>query len=197
LIAAIALLSWVKTELVTIQPPLLSCKAVISEAWFLLQRVSNGRETLVGLLKSQQILVTFQLNEEVESITELLTRYLSVPISLADASLVRMAERYPGSLVLTLDSRLQCCLCASEEEEPPAVVDCTSLALVDAVQGESALFGEENQASGNEPEVPGEDTFSAAPAAQNEKRSTAMALLLNTYMLCFSQLRSLRLGADS
>ena len=96
--------SWVTTELATIQPPLLSCEAVLSEAWFLLRRVSNGRETLVGLLKSQQILVAFQLNEEVESITDLLTRYLSVPISLADASLVRMAELYPGSFVLTLDT---------------------------------------------------------------------------------------------
>jgi predicted nucleic acid-binding protein len=96
--------SWVKTELATIEPPLLSCEAVISEAWFLLQRVSNGRETLIGLLKSQQILVAFQFNEEVESITSLLTRYLSVPISLADASLVRMAELYPQSEVLTLDS---------------------------------------------------------------------------------------------
>ena len=74
--------SWVTTELATIQPPLLSCEAVRSVAWFLLQRVSNGRETLVGLLKSQQILVTFHFNEEVESITNLLTRYLSVPISL-------------------------------------------------------------------------------------------------------------------
>ncbi|MEC4814383.1 MAG: PIN domain-containing protein [Scytonema sp. PMC 1069.18] len=96
--------SWVTTELATIQPPLLSCEAVLSEAWFLLQRVNNGRETLVGLLKSQQILVAFQFNEEVESITELLTRYRSVPISFADASLVRMAELYPSSEVLTLDS---------------------------------------------------------------------------------------------
>ncbi len=96
--------SWVTTELATIQPPLLSCEAVLSEAWFLLQRVSNGRETLVGLLKSQQILVTFHFNEEVESITNLLTQYLSVPISLADASRVRMAELYRGSEVLTLDS---------------------------------------------------------------------------------------------
>lgn len=96
--------SWLKTELATIQPPLLSCEAVLSEAWFLLQRVSNGRETLVGLLTSGQILVAFQLNEEIESISELLTRYLSVPISLADASLVRMVEHYPASKVLTLDS---------------------------------------------------------------------------------------------
>ncbi len=99
--------SWVTTELDTIQPPLLSCEAVLSEAWFLLQRVSNGRETLVGLLKSKQILVSFQFNQEVDSITELLTRYASVPISLADACIVRMAEHHPRSLVLTLDSDFQ------------------------------------------------------------------------------------------
>jgi len=33
---------WITTELTTIQPLLLCCEAVISEAWFLLQRVSNG-----------------------------------------------------------------------------------------------------------------------------------------------------------
>jgi len=98
---------WVRTELATIQPPLLSCEAVLSEAWFLLQRVSNGRETLVGLLNSQQILVPFQFNQEVESITELLTKYTSVPVSLADACLVRMAEQHPQSHILTLDSDFQ------------------------------------------------------------------------------------------
>ncbi len=98
---------WVKAELATIQPPLLSCEAVLSEAWFLLQRVSNGRETLVKLLKSQQIIVPFQFNQEVESITELLTQYASVPVSLADACLVRMAEQYPKSFILTLDSDFQ------------------------------------------------------------------------------------------
>lgn len=98
---------WITTELATVQPPLLSCEAVISEAWFLLQRVSNGRETLVGLLNSKQILVPFHFNDEVESITELLTRYCSVPISLADACLVRMSEQYPRSQVLTLDSDFQ------------------------------------------------------------------------------------------
>jgi len=49
----------ITTELATIQHLLLCCEAVISEAWFLLQRVSNGRETLVGLLNSKQILVPF------------------------------------------------------------------------------------------------------------------------------------------
>ena len=35
---------------------------------------------------------------------QLMQRYKSVPMSLADACLVRMAEIYPNSLVLTLDS---------------------------------------------------------------------------------------------
>ncbi len=37
----------------------------------------------------------------------LLTRYQSVPISLADACLVRMAEQYEASFILTLDSDLR------------------------------------------------------------------------------------------
>jgi hypothetical protein len=34
----------------------------------------------------------------------LLSRYQSVPVSLADAELVRMSELYPKSLIFTLDS---------------------------------------------------------------------------------------------
>ena len=37
----------------------------------------------------------------------LLARYQSVPASLADAELVRMAELYPNSMVFTLDSDFQ------------------------------------------------------------------------------------------
>lgn len=59
-----------------------------------------------------------------------------------------------------------------KEEQPPVVADCTSLALVDVVQGESASLLVENQNLDVEPEVCDEDTYSAAPVAQNEKSST-------------------------
>ena len=59
-----------------------------------------------------------------------------------------------------------------KEEQPPVVADCTSLTLVDVVQGQSALLEGENQNLGVEPEVSDEDTYSAAPVAQNEKSST-------------------------
>jgi predicted nucleic acid-binding protein len=96
--------TWVTERLTQIAPPLLTCEAVISETWFLLQRVKNGRETLLQLLNHRQVEVLFDLDSELETVIALLTRYQSVPVSLADAELVRMAELYPKSSVFTLDS---------------------------------------------------------------------------------------------
>jgi uncharacterized protein len=53
---------WVTEQLTQMVPPLLTCEAVISETWFLLQRVKNGRETLLQLLKQQQVVIRFELN---------------------------------------------------------------------------------------------------------------------------------------
>ncbi|MEH1814033.1 MAG: hypothetical protein V7K26_15570 [Nostoc sp.] len=58
---------------------------------------------------------------------------------------------------------------SEKEEELPAVTDCTTLVLVEAVQGESALLMGENQDCGVEPKDCLEGDSSAAPVAQNEK----------------------------
>jgi uncharacterized protein len=47
--------AWVTEQLLQIVPPLLTCEAVISETWFLLQRVRNGRATLLQLLDQRQV----------------------------------------------------------------------------------------------------------------------------------------------
>jgi uncharacterized protein len=99
--------TWVAEQLTQIAPPLLTCEAVISEAWFLLQRVRNGRETLLQLLKHRQVEVRFDLAAELTAVVALLDRYQSVPAALADAELVRMAELYAQSFVFTLDSDFQ------------------------------------------------------------------------------------------
>ncbi|MBD2536110.1 hypothetical protein H6G97_45070 [Nostoc flagelliforme FACHB-838] len=62
---------------------------------------------------------------------------------------------------------------SEKEEELPAVTECTTLALVDAVQGESASLLAENQDCGVEPRDCHEGTGSAAPPAQIEKSSTS------------------------
>ena len=96
--------NWVVEQLKQITPPLLTCEAVISESWFLLQRVKNGRETLIQLLTQKYVVVQFDLDAELETVLTLLNRYQSVPVSLADAELVRMSELCPNSLIFTLDS---------------------------------------------------------------------------------------------
>ncbi|MGB3494194.1 MAG: PIN domain-containing protein [Elainellaceae cyanobacterium] len=98
---------WVTEQLTQIAPPLLTCEAVISEAWFLLQRVTKGRETLLQLLQQRHVIVRFDLDEQLATVADLLARYQSVPASLADAELVRMAELHPNSVIFTLDSDFQ------------------------------------------------------------------------------------------
>ncbi|MCA6624492.1 MAG: PIN domain-containing protein [Pseudanabaena sp. M165S2SP1A06QC] len=99
--------NWVVNQLKQITPPLLTCEAVISETWFLLQRVRNGRETLIQLLTQKFVVVQFDFDLELETVISLLNRYQSVPVSLADAELVSMSELYANSLIFTLDSDFQ------------------------------------------------------------------------------------------
>jgi predicted nucleic acid-binding protein len=77
---------------------------VITEACFLLRNVYAGKQAVISLVNTGVIQIPFRLSEESASIGELLTRYQSVPMSLADACLVRMAELYSGSLLFTPDS---------------------------------------------------------------------------------------------
>ncbi|MCC5661966.1 hypothetical protein LC608_34535 [Nostoc sp. XA010] len=58
---------------------------------------------------------------------------------------------------------------SEKEEELPAVTDCTTLALVDDAQSQSASLLAENQNCGVEPRNCHEGTDSAAPVAKNEK----------------------------
>jgi predicted nucleic acid-binding protein len=45
----------------------------------------------------------FRLQEEAGAISRLMQRYADVPMSLADACLVRMTEQHDSAVVLTLD----------------------------------------------------------------------------------------------
>jgi predicted nucleic acid-binding protein len=76
----------------------------MTEACFLLQNVYEGEDAIMGLVKSKKIIIPFQFSEEVNAIRDLMQRYQSVPMSFADACLVRMSELIAGSAVLTLDS---------------------------------------------------------------------------------------------
>jgi uncharacterized protein len=87
-----------------IQPPLLTCESVISEACFLLRGLAGGGEAVFELMHRGVIAIMFRLDEDLKPVARLLSRYADVPMSVADASLVRMAERFPESRVLTVDT---------------------------------------------------------------------------------------------
>lgn len=84
---------------------LYTCESVISEAFFLLSRYRGGADRLVELLEiPDHVVLGFDLRTERLAVTKLMRRYADVPMSLADACLVRMTELDPAAVVLTLDS---------------------------------------------------------------------------------------------
>ena len=95
---------WAKDQFSRITPPLLTCDAVLSEACFLLGSIYGGPETVLELMKRGVLTSTFRIEDSLDQIKWLLKKYSSVPISLANACLVRMSEIYSGSTVFTLDS---------------------------------------------------------------------------------------------
>lgn len=95
---------WVRQVLDTVEPPVFTCEAVVSEACFLLARIRDGQDAVLELLSKDILKVDFRLSSEVESVRALMQKFQSVPMSFADACLVRMSELEPRSRILTLDS---------------------------------------------------------------------------------------------
>ena len=83
-------------------PPWRTCEAVLSEAFHLLG--ARGTPGLSALVRRRAVMTTFDLDDDVESVLKLLQKYADVPMSLADACLVRMTETLADPIVLTTDS---------------------------------------------------------------------------------------------
>jgi predicted nucleic acid-binding protein len=94
---------WSESRWSEIAPPLLTCESVISEACFLLDQTRAGGGPVFEMIARKAIRLSFRLDERVRDIAALRKKYANVPMSVADACLVRMAEQVPGSAVLTLD----------------------------------------------------------------------------------------------
>ena len=96
--------TWAKSIWATLTPPLLTCDAVIVESCFLLRNLYGGEESIFRLLDRNVIQLNFDLAAEHPAIRSLIQQYKSVPMSVADACLVRMSELDRNSSILTLDS---------------------------------------------------------------------------------------------
>jgi len=87
-----------------IEPPIFTCDPVLSEACFLLQDIDGGPDAVLELVARGIVRSDFHVLAEVDSLRALMKKFASVPMSLADACLVRMTELDQRSAVLTLDS---------------------------------------------------------------------------------------------
>lgn len=98
---------WARSQMERLSAPLLTCEAVLAEAAHLLRRDTRGPAALVELIARGVIAVPFRLEDEIGPVRELLARYADVPVSLADACLVRMSELIPEARVVTLDAHFR------------------------------------------------------------------------------------------
>ena len=96
--------TWVVQQLGDIQPPMVTCEAVLAEATYLTRTVPVARTALVEMLGEGFLNIGMAVADHHSSLLTMVRRYNDVPMSLADACLVRLAELYPQSPVLTLDS---------------------------------------------------------------------------------------------
>ena len=95
--------AWVVEALRSAPLPLLTCDAVLTEACFLLKRQHRDPNDLLIMAESGFFRVAFDFNREQAAIRSLLARYADLPMSFADACLVRMAEQQANAVVWTLD----------------------------------------------------------------------------------------------
>jgi len=98
---------WAKAQLAQLEPPLLTCEAVLVEACFLLRHLPAGSGAVVEFVARGIIQIPFRIEAHARSLAGLLEKYADVPMSLADACLVRLSELREDSVVWTLDAHFR------------------------------------------------------------------------------------------
>lgn len=95
---------FVEEEMKALNSPLYTCEAVITESFFLLQRIPQGVARLIELIESDKIRISFDYSAHLKRVHWFIKKYTNVPMSFADACLVHMAEATESSRIFTLDS---------------------------------------------------------------------------------------------
>ncbi|GDX78325.1 pilus biogenesis protein [Deltaproteobacteria bacterium] len=83
---------------------LITCEAVLAEACYLLRGVQGASAAVLANVGKGTFQIPFHLASEAGDVATLMERYADVPMDLADASLVRLAELVDTPRILTLDA---------------------------------------------------------------------------------------------
>jgi predicted nucleic acid-binding protein len=93
---------WARETLSRQPLPWLTCEPVLSETFFLLH--APHARALDEILRRGQLRLAFDLSDQLPQVLDLRAKYADVPMSLADACLVRMSEVLPDPVLITTDA---------------------------------------------------------------------------------------------
>jgi len=94
---------WAVQTLDELEARLITCEPVLTEACFLTARNRLPAARVLEPFERGRILLGLEIKNEAPAIRALMQRYADVPMSLADACLVRMAEM-TGLPICTMDA---------------------------------------------------------------------------------------------
>lgn len=102
--AADARHDWAVEQIGRLQPPLISCEAALSEAGHIVRRGGGDPAWVVSLVVKGIVRVGISVQEQAAQLHTLMDKYSEVPMSLADACLVRLTELLDDATVMTCDA---------------------------------------------------------------------------------------------
>jgi predicted nucleic acid-binding protein len=84
--------------------PLVTCEAVVTESVYMLRYVSGAAEALLASIESGALEIRFRLSESAGQVQALMEKYIDTPAGFADACLIHLADELDTGDILTLDS---------------------------------------------------------------------------------------------
>ncbi len=93
---------WAVAQASQFDLPWLTCEAALSETAHLLGK--RGAASFTTLLRRGALVCDFRFADHADAVLKLLEKYSDVPMSFADACLVRMSETVSDPMILTTDA---------------------------------------------------------------------------------------------
>jgi predicted nucleic acid-binding protein len=85
-----------------VNQPLVTCEPVVTEAIYLLRRLSGAPQAILASIQEGQLEIPFQLVHMADKVLACYTKYRDTPCDFADACLIQMANELDTGDILTL-----------------------------------------------------------------------------------------------
>ena len=95
---------WTREQFVRMRPPLMTCEPVLGEAAFIVERMGGDASAVAALVEKGVLRIAISVQEHAAQLRALMQRYRDLPMSLADACLVRLVEIVDDPVLMTFDS---------------------------------------------------------------------------------------------